>query len=86
MAATFEKVRLMALSMDNVELRRSFRTYASRIKNANQERGGALAAPPEEQKRPGWGEAASSFTSVYRSQQFTRGAHCMSVQNCTILK
>jgi hypothetical protein len=37
MAATFEKVRLMALSMDNVGLRRSLRTYgsyASRIKNA----------------------------------------------------
>ena len=35
MAATFEKVRLMALSMDNVGLRRSLRTCASRIKNAN---------------------------------------------------
>ena len=31
-----------------------------------EKRGGALAAPPEEQKRPGWGEAASSFTSLYR--------------------
>jgi len=29
MAATFEKVRLLALSMDNVGLRRSLRTYAS---------------------------------------------------------
>jgi hypothetical protein len=62
-----EKVRLMALSMDNVGLRRSLRTYASRIKNANSEkRGGALAAPPKEQTRPGWGEAASSFPSLYR--------------------
>ena len=40
----FERVRLMALSMDDVGLRRSLRTYASRIKNANYEkRGGALA-------------------------------------------
>jgi len=31
----FEKLRLMALSMDNVGLRRSLRTCASRIKNAN---------------------------------------------------
>lgn len=35
MAATFEKVRLTALSMDNVGLRHSLRTHASRIKNAN---------------------------------------------------
>jgi hypothetical protein len=33
-----EKVRLMALSMDNVGLRRSLRTYASRIKDVNYEK------------------------------------------------
>jgi hypothetical protein len=69
-------------------------TLSSDLCLANEKRGGALAAPPEEQKRPGWGEAASSFTSLYRffyrgnlrAGQSTRGSHCMSVQNCTILK
>ena len=55
----------------------------------DKKRGGALGAPPEEQKRPGWGEASSSFTSLDRffySEQFTRGAPCMSVQNCTTIE
>ena len=66
-------------------LRRSFRTCASRTRK----RGGALAAPPEEHKRPRVvGSRYSSFISksLLLSQQFTRAAHCLSVQNCTILK
>ena len=98
---TVENVGQIALSTDNAGfrirasraapngcgLRRSFRTCASRTKT--KKRGGALATPPEEHKRPRVGGSRySSFisTSLLLSQEFTRAAHCLSVQNCTILK
>ena len=61
---------------------RVLRTCASRTKKV----GGALAAPPEEQKRLGWGKAASSFTSSYRVLRLSVGRNTRAVPIARLFK
>jgi len=56
MAATFEKVRLMALSMDNVGLRRFLQTCASRTLQKKEV--AHLVRHQRSKNDPGWGVAA----------------------------
>jgi hypothetical protein len=61
----FEKVRLMALSMDNVGLKRSLRTYASRIKNANYEKEVAHLLRHQRSKNDPGGEKSLAPSHLY---------------------